>query len=85
MKFLVQRRQCTTCIYRPESPLDLPQLEAEIADPRMKDHFKSFRLCHHSDVACCNVFWSRHKDHFDTGQLAQRLDLVEFVDHDSLK
>ena len=27
--------QCSTCIYRKDSPLDLQKLEAEIADPRM--------------------------------------------------
>jgi len=30
--FEVQARQCATCIYRKDSPLDLAQLEAQIAD-----------------------------------------------------
>jgi len=84
MGFRVQAKQCATCIYRMDSALDVKQLEAQIADPRMPGHFRAFRCCHHapsggSQSACCRGFWNRHKDHFDVGQLAQRLGLVEFV------
>jgi hypothetical protein len=34
---------------------------------------------------CCRGFWDRHKDEFPGGQLAQRLDCVEFVEVDTLK
>jgi hypothetical protein len=85
MPFLVQKQQCSTCIFRPENAGMLPQLLVQIRDPKFKDHFKSYRVCHHSDVACCAGFWARHKDHFDLGQIAQRLDLIEFVNHDTLK
>jgi hypothetical protein len=81
----VQRRQCDTCIYRKDSPLDLKKLEAQIADPHMPGHFKGSRICHHSKDAVCAGFWRRHKDDFDAGQLAQRLGLVELVDDDTLK
>ena len=37
--FKVAATQCATCIYRPDSPLDLAKLEAEIADPRMAGFF----------------------------------------------
>lgn len=84
MSLKVQRTQCATCIYRPDSSLDLKSLEAAIADPRMKGHFTGSRICHHSKDAVCNGFWRRHKDHYDAGQLAQRLGLVEFVDVDTL-
>ena len=30
--FRVQKNQCSTCIYRPDNPLDLAQLEDDIAD-----------------------------------------------------
>lgn len=83
----VQQRMCATCIYRPDSPLDLKQLEAQISDPRMAGHFKGYRECHHAergDGVCCRGFWEAHKDHFDAGQLAQRLGLVVFVDVDAL-
>jgi len=82
----VQRRQCATCIYRPDSSLNLADLEQQIADPRMRGHFRGFRACHHAkrDV-CCRGFWNRHRDHFDAGQIAQRLKLVAFVDVDKLK
>jgi len=83
--FQVQSKQCTTCIYRKASPLDIKALEAQIADPHFDGFFTSFRICHHSDVACCRGFWNRHKNDFQTGQLAQRLGLVEFVNHDTLK
>ena len=80
----VQRKQCATCIYRSDSPLDLKQLEAQIADPRMEGHFKGHRVCHHSKDAVCAGFWARHKDDFDVGQLAQRLNMVQLVDDDTI-
>jgi hypothetical protein len=85
--FKVQKRMCETCIYRPDSTLDLARLEAACADPRMPGHFSKFRECHHAKPrsgVCCRGFWEAHKDHFDAGQLAQRLNLVEFVDVDYL-
>lgn len=82
----VQAKQCATCIYKPGSTLDLTHLEAQVADPRMPGHFKGFRACHHATRnVCCRGFWNRHKDHFDGGQLAQRLNLVTFVHVDTLK
>lgn len=80
----VQRRQCETCIYRDDSALNIKQLEAQIADPRMQGHFKGHRICHHSDDAVCAGFWARHKNDFDAGQLAQRLGLVQLVDDDTI-
>lgn len=83
MSFLVQKTQCESCIYKPGSPLDLKKLEAAIADPN--GGFTSYRVCHHSDSACCAGFWARHKDEFPLGQIAQRLDVVKLVEHDTLK
>ena len=85
----VRARQCSSCIYRPDSPLDLEELERQIADPKMAGHFSGFRVCHsppagtgetygNTDI-CCRGFWNRHKDRFDAGQLAQRLGLVTEV------
>lgn len=84
--FDVQARQCATCIYRTSSPLDLPRLEAQIADPHMPGFFRSWRVCHHTAApteACCAGFWVRYKDCFTLGQLAQRLGLVRFVHRDT--
>jgi hypothetical protein len=84
----VQAKQCATCIYRPDSPLDLAELERQIADPYMDGYFAKFRICHHASNrsgVCCRGFWDRHKDHFTAGQLAQRLGAVQFVDVDRLK
>lgn len=83
--FKVQDKQCATCIYRPDSPLDLKQLEAQIADPRMPGHFKGHRICHHSKDVCCRGFWNAHKNDFQLGQVAQRLGMVQFVSVDTLK
>jgi hypothetical protein len=83
----VQRRLCVSCIYRPDSPLDLAKLEAQVADARMPGHFAGYRECHHARPGkgiCCRGFWEAHKDHFDLGQIAQRLGWVEFVDVDDL-
>ena len=78
----VQRRQCSTCIYHPGSPLDLATLETAIADPHLPGFFTTYRVCHHADTACCAGFWARHKDAFTLGQLAQRLDCIAYVDVD---
>lgn len=72
---------CATCIYRPESPLDLKSLEAQVAD--RFGGFSGHRTCHHSDTACCRGFWNKHRDKFAAGQIAQRLNMVEFVNHDT--
>lgn len=79
--FKVMARQCDTCIYRPSSPLDIKELEAAIADPRMPGFFVGFRACHHSEKKiCCRGFWNRHKDRFQLGQIAQRLKMVLFTE-----
>lgn len=82
MTFKVQRKLCATCIYRPDSTLDLAKLENDVRDQYVG--FKGHRICHHSDDVCCRGFWNAHKDEFTAGQIAQRLGLVEFVDVDTL-
>lgn len=79
----VMSHQCATCIYRNDSPLNLEKLENEARDRYMG--FKGHRICHSqksTGVACCRGFWDRHKDEFPSGQIAQRLGLVIFVDPD---
>jgi hypothetical protein len=88
MMLEVQKHMCATCIYRKDCQLDLKTLEAAAADPKMKGHFKGFRVCHNSKTACCRGFWNKHKNHFDIGQLAQRmkamgLDVIAYVEHTS--
>lgn len=78
----VQEKQCKTCVYLPNSPIRAEDLEERLIDPRMEGHFTGFRICHSSRTACCAGFWKKHKDHFDFGQLAQRLNWVEFVQDD---
>lgn len=82
MTFKVQQRLCSTCIYRPDSCLDLAKLEADVRDAF--GGFRTHRVCHHSKDVCCRGFWEAHKDEFPMGQIAQRLDAVEFVDVDTL-
>ena len=83
MTFKVQKKMCSTCIYRPDSNLNLEALEDDVRDPHIG--FKGHRTCHHSDDVCCRGFWQLHKDEFPMGQIAQRLGMVEFVDVDTLK
>lgn len=80
--FKVMEKACATCIYRKDTPLDLPALEAEIKDKHLPGYFEGHRICHHSSDACCRGFWNRHKDKFTMGQLAQRLGFVQFVKGD---
>lgn len=84
MSLKVQKKQCATCIYREDSPLDLERLEGEIADEH--GGFNGHRICHHAHKceAVCAGFWARHKNKFQLGQIAQRLGLVEFVNVDEL-
>lgn len=82
MTFKVQEKMCQTCIYRPDSPLDLEKLEDQVRDQHMG--FKGHRICHHTSDVCCAGFWARHKDEFQLGQVAQRLNMVEFVNVDNL-
>lgn len=81
MTFKVQKRMCATCIYRPECTLNLKALEEEVKD--VYGFFEGHRVCHHtpnSSAVCCRGFWEAHKGEFPAGQIAQRLDMVEFVD-----
>ena len=83
MSFLVRRTKCATCIYRTDHKLkwNLAQLEEQVRDPHLG--FNGFRICHHhteKSNVCCRGFWNAHKDEFAAGQIAQRLDLVEFTD-----
>jgi hypothetical protein len=73
---------CVTCIYRSDSLLDLKKLEDDVRDRYVG--FKGFRVCHASNDVCCRGFWDAHKDEFATGQIAQRLNAVEFVNVDLL-
>ena len=79
----VQRKACTTCIYRKDSSLNIEKLENDVRDNY--GGFKGHRVCHHSKDACCRGFWNRHKWKFQAGQIAQRLGLVQYVDDDTLK
>jgi len=83
----VQKYQCSSCIYRKDSPLDIRELEKAIADPKMKGSFIGYRACHHAgrEKICCRGFWNRHKNDFTLGQVAQRLKAVIFVVRDILK
>jgi hypothetical protein len=82
--FKVQKNMCSTCIYRPDSPLDLEELESQVADKY--GGFEAYRQCHHdqskNNGACCRGFWN--KDKFQLGQVAQRLDMVQEVEVDDL-
>jgi hypothetical protein len=84
--FKVQRKLCATCIYRPDSTLDLQVLEDAVRDPYIG--FNGYRECHHAtggSGVCCRGFWNAHKDEFPSGQIAQRLGVVQFVDVDIFK
>ena len=80
----VQRQPCQSCIYLRRHADMLPRIEAAIADPHMEGYFTGHRICHHSTNAVCAGFWAQHKDAFTLGQLAQRLNRIEFVQENTL-
>ncbi len=85
MSFRVQKKQCKTCIYRSDCPLDIAKLEDQVRDKYIG--FSGHRICHHpskQEPICCRGFWNLHKDEFAAGQIAQRLNCVEFVTVDYL-
>jgi hypothetical protein len=78
--FQVKNKCCETCIYRKDSPLDIRELERQVTDKY--GFFKGHRECHHAKRGsniCCRGFWNRHKNEFQMGQIAQRLNMVQFV------
>ena len=85
VEFNVQKKMCTTCIYKKPHRLDINKLEDDVRDPNMEGYFSGFRVCHHSEDVCCRGFWNRHNDKFQAGQMAQRLKLVKYVIVDTLK
>ena len=56
-RLVIRKTQCRTCIYRPDSPLDLEQLENQVRDTVGK-------------TVCCRGFWNRHAGDFPADQLA---------------
>jgi hypothetical protein len=78
MGFPVKNKQCKTCIYIPASGFDVEALENQVRDHYVG--FSGYRVCHEGNNACCRVFWNRHRDEFSAGQLAQRLNLVAYVE-----
>ena len=86
--FKVQAKICETCIYKAGLGWRLDELLEQIADPKMRGYFSSYRECHHAERnsgVCCRGFWNAHSQDFASGQIAQRVGLVEFVDVDVWK
>jgi hypothetical protein len=80
--FLVQRRPCATCIYGPNSHLDVTMLESKVRDPKQPSFFRGYWVCHNAyprEPVCCAGFWQRHREAFARGQIAERLGLVRYV------
>jgi hypothetical protein len=83
--FQVMSRQCQTCIYRKSwQGTPVKELEDQVREThRGATGFKGSRICHSQERdghATCRGFWNRHRDKFAAGQIAQRLDAVEYVE-----
>jgi hypothetical protein len=83
--FAVMAQQCSTCIYRKSwvgTPIEV--LEDQVREThRGATGFKGHRICHsqkRGGKACCRGFWNKHRNEFVAGQIAQRLDLVVYVE-----
>ena len=77
---VVQKTQCATRIYRPDSVLDLDKLESEVRG--LGDAFNRFRACHahRTEMVCCRGFWNRHAARCTVAQIAQRTNSVYTID-----
>ena len=77
----VQKICCETCIYKPNSPFDLNELEQACRDNH--GHFFTYRACHShwpkNDV-CCAGFYHTNGDDCTPLQIAKRFGGVEFVE-----
>ena len=73
----IRDTKCSTCIYRPGSPLDVAALEDEVRDPIAPWHFRGARACHGEGPAntavLCRGFADRHGDRCTLIQLLLRL------------
>lgn len=79
----VQAKCCATCIFRKDSSLNLQKLLNDVREPGRggeMGYFRGYRVCHYSADAVCAGFWACFKDKFQLGQLAQRWNLVKYVD-----
>lgn len=78
----VRATQCATCIYRPDSPLDLSVLEGEALDHGTPDHYARWRACHaHYDAndTVCKGFYDAHGEDCTPIQVAKRLGGIVFI------
>lgn len=81
--FKVQKRMCSTCIYRPDTPLDLESLEDAVRDPY--GGFSGWRACHHANGdVCCRGFYEAHGPDCNVIRVAGRLGVIQFVEVDTL-
>ena len=79
MSLIVRASSCRTCIYHPDNPLDLEELERQVTDDH--GHMANYRACHHhEDGRCCRGFWNRHRANCTPLLIAERLDRVAFSD-----
>lgn len=77
----IRKTACHTCIYRPDSPLDLAKLEREVKD--RYGCFVGYRLCHHhlndDDGVVCRGFFAKHGMKVTKIRLAKILGILRFT------
>lgn len=78
---LVRKTMCKTCIYHPDSPLDIVTLEDQCRD--RFGFLVKYRICHYHADICCRGFWQRHADACTPTQIAARLGVVVFIDDEA--
>lgn len=57
--------------------------KAEVIKSCLEDD--TFFVCHKTDNVCCNGFWNNFRNEFNLGRMAQRLNMVKFVNVDKRK
>lgn len=80
----VQSKPCNQCLFTKNRIVSKERATSIVKDSLKKD---TFFVCHKSSIegdghgeVCCKTYWDRYKNQFNLGRIAQRLDVVKFVD-----
>ncbi len=76
----IQKTKCNQCLFSKNRIVDAKRAAEVIRDALGKDTYFN---CHKAKIkgadVCCRGFWDAHKDNFNLGRIAQRLNVIKEV------